>query len=150
MTEPAGNRGAESESDRAGADPMRYPENHVVAVLDAPEQVGTVLEGLTAAGFRSSDVTVACGQAAAAALEASTGRKGLSHLAIRIAERIGLANDEMRLKDRYEEALRDGRFVLLVPAVGDDEKTAAAQVLRDDGGHLINYLGRFTIERLHD
>ena len=150
MTDPRTDRDAENTSANQPSEPVRYPEHHLLAVIDTPEQVRAVLDGLTDADFSSSEVTVACGRAAAEALGASTGRTGLSRLAVRIAERSGIANDEMRMKDRYEQALRDGRFVLSVPASGDERKATAAQILRNGGGHFIHYLGSFTIEKMHD
>jgi len=149
MTEPRTDRDAAQTSAGKSAELVRYPENHLLGVVDAPEQLSTTLAALTDAGFRDSEVSVACGTAAADALDASTGRTGLANLAIRIAERIGIANDEMAVKDRYEQALRDGRFVVSVLAPTDERRELAATVLHDHSGHFINHLGRRTIEVLY-
>jgi hypothetical protein len=55
----------------------------------------------------------------------------------------------MAVKERYEEAIRDGRFVVLVLAPTDERKKVAGQILHDHGAHFVNFLGRFAIETLH-
>jgi hypothetical protein len=79
-------------------------------------------------------------------LKASTGRGGLAGVAIRVAQKLGLEDDEMSLKSVYEQALRDGSFVVLVDAPTGERKERAAEVLRQHGAHSIHYLGRFLIE----
>jgi len=148
MTEPRTDRDAATTSTGQSAEPIRYPENHVVGIVDAPEQLDAVATALRGAGFRDSEIDVACGPAAADELAATTGRSGLAHVAIRIAERLGVSDDEMEVKHRYEQALRDGQLVVSVVAPTAERKTLAAQILRDNGGHFVNFLGRFTIESL--
>jgi len=149
MTEPRTDRDAAQKSMGQSAEPVRYPEDHLLGIVDTPEKVTSVVVALADAGFRTSEISIASGPAAADALEASTGRTGLANLAIRIAERIGIANDEMAVKDRYEQALRDGRFVVSVLAPTDERRELAATVLHDHSGHFINHLGRRTIEVLY-
>ena len=149
MTEPRTDRDLSQTTAGQAAEPIRYPENHVLGVVDAPDQVSTVAAALADAGFRSSEISVVSGPAAADALHSSTGRTGLAHLAIRIAERIGIEDDEMETKEGYEQALRRGGFVVSVLAPTEERKDVAAKVLRDHGGHFIHFLGRRTIERIH-
>lgn len=127
-------------------DEIRYPTDHVVAIVDTPEQLEEAIRALTGGGFLESEIQVAHGPAAAARLEASTGRTGLVDRLLRFAERIGMPNDEMAIKDRYEQALRNGQFVVLVLAPSDERKSRAGEVLSAKGGHFIKYFGRFTIE----
>ncbi|HEX5438026.1 MAG TPA: hypothetical protein VFW98_12750 [Gemmatimonadaceae bacterium] len=150
MTEPHANADAASASpDRATDDAIRYRTDQVLGIVDAQEHVESAVTALQRARFLDSEVSVFCGQAAAEALDASTGRTGLAHLAIRVAERLGLSNDEMAMKERYEQALRDGRFVVAVFAPSDERTELAAQTLRVHGGHFIHHLRRFSIERIH-
>jgi hypothetical protein len=127
---------------------VRYPTDHVVGIVDTREQLEGALDALTGGGFLESEIRVAHGPAAAARLEATTGRTGLVDRLLRFAERIGMPNDETAIKDRYEQALRDGQFVALVLAPSDERKARAADVLRSKGGHFINYFGRSSIERI--
>jgi hypothetical protein len=128
----------------ASADRTGYPLNSVVAVINTVDQAARTVEALTAGGFLASEIHAAVGQAAADAMHASTGRTGLANLAIRIAERLGLSDDEMESKARYEQALRDGHVVLFVEAASEARTDRAAQILREHGAHSVNYMGRFS------
>jgi hypothetical protein len=133
---------------RTGNDdaPMQYPEGSVVAIADTVDQLEPLVEALASKGFRPSEGVVTYGEAAAERLRDSTGRTGLTGLAMRLAAALGMPDDETALKDRYEEALHDGRFVVLVLAPTEERKELAARLLETHGGHFVNFLGRFTIE----
>ena len=146
MTEPRAERDAAPDSVRRPAEPIHYPTNHVVAVVDTPEQLTSALSALKRAGFPESEVVVGCGQDMADAVHASTGRSGLAGLAIRVAQRLGASIEETELKDRYEEALRDGRIVVSISAPDEERRERAAEILAVGGAHFINFFGRFTIE----
>jgi len=125
---------------------LPYPTHHVVAVLDTADQVADAVQELTSSGFLASEVQVGCGTAAADALAASTGRKGLSGLAVRVAEAIGYENFEMRVKSVVEQALRDGHYVVLVAAPHGERKDLAIETLRKHGAHTVSYHDRLTVE----
>lgn len=127
------------------AENIPYPTNHVVGVVTSDE-VGPVVGALADAGFAASEIVIGCGVAAADNLRASTGHTGLTDLAIRIADRLGVRDEEMAIKDQYEKELRHGQVVVSVPAADVGQKKLAADVMREHGGHFINFLGRFTIE----
>ena len=149
MTEPRTDRDAAHAPADKSAEPVRYPRNHVLGVVDSPEQLGAAMTALRDAGFLESEIDVVHGQAAADALDASTGHSGLTDFAMRLAERIGVSNDEMDVKRRYEHALRDGGTIVFVLTPTDERKELAARVLHESGGHLINYMGRFSWEAMH-
>jgi len=125
-----------------------YPTDHVLGIVESPDEAAGVVEALIGSGFLVSEVNLACGQAAADVLHANTGRSGLANIAIRIAERLGVSNDEMQLKASYEQALRDGHLVLLVATPTEERKELATRTLREHGAHTVNYMGRFSIEML--
>lgn len=101
MSEPRTDRDATQESAGRPTEPVRYPTNHVVAVVDTADQLTSAARALKEGGFLDSEIEVVSGQAAADALDASTGRTGLAHLAVRLAERLHVANDETAVKERY-------------------------------------------------
>jgi hypothetical protein len=127
---------------------MSYPTHHLVAVLDTAGQVADAVQELTTNGFPISDIQVGCGTTAADALAATTGRKGLAGLAVRVAEAIGYENFEMRVKAVVEQALRDGRFVVLVPVQEEERKDLAVRILTTHGAHTVSYHDRLTIEAI--
>jgi hypothetical protein len=121
---------------------IRYPVNHIVGIINTDREAAHVVGALRAGGFLDSEVHVAAGQAEADALHAQTGRTGLADLAIRFAEFLGVSDDEMETKDRYEQAMRDGRFVFLIDAPSQERQNPAARILRELGAHTVNYMGR--------
>jgi hypothetical protein len=127
---------------------MQYPEGSVVGIIDTVDQLESAIEALTSNGFLRSEIVVLYGEAAAERLNASTGRMGIADLAMRLAAALGMPDDETIVKEGYEQALREGRFVVLVLASTEERKKLAARLLEDDGGHFVNFLGRFTIEAL--
>lgn len=142
---------ADNSESRAAADsnaenPVRYPENNVVGVIDTLDELVELVETLTSGGFLKSEIQEVHGQAAAEKLQASTGRTGLAGLAMRLIASIGMPNDETAMKDRYARALADGRSLVLVEASTDERKELAAKLLREHGAKFVNFLGRYTIE----
>ncbi|MGH7624447.1 MAG: hypothetical protein ACREOJ_03910 [Gemmatimonadaceae bacterium] len=135
-------------STQPAAEAPRYPVNHVVGIIDTRTQLEPAVCALLESGFLESEINIGSGQADADALDVNTGRTGLAHLAIRFAERLGLSTDEMDTKERYEQALREGHFVVAVLAPSDAHNQSAARILKDHDGRFVNFLGRFTIESL--
>ena len=125
-----------------------YPTDHLAAVIDTRDDTVAAVEALTADGFTSSEIHVVAGAEAATALEARTGRTGLAGLAIRIAERLGIENDEMMVKQRFEQALRDGRYLVFVDSADQERKERASAILHAHGAHHVGFLGRFTMEKM--
>ena len=147
MSVPFNDHQAEEQAGTS-ADRTGYPENHVVAVLDTKEQVNAAVEALTSGGFMESEAQYGTGPAAADELHASTGHTGLAALLVRLAQRIGVADEEMEMKNRYEQAMRDNRFVISVAAPTEERKNLVARLLEEHGGHFVNFLGSSTIESM--
>lgn len=127
-------------------EPIAYPANQLISIVDTEAQLDETVAALVADGFADAEVMVSCGPERAAALEASTARRGLARFAARIAETLDIADPEMEIKGRYEQALRDGRYVLRVHAPSPERKERGTEILRDHGGHTVTYHGRFAIE----
>jgi hypothetical protein len=127
-------------------EPVQYPTNHVVAIVDTPDQATCAIDALVHGGFLTSEVELACGPEEAERMRISTGRSGLRDLIIRVAQRLGMTHDELEVKDAYERALRDGHSLVLVLAPTEERKDRAAQIIRDCGGHFINFLGHLSRE----
>jgi hypothetical protein len=150
MTEPrSGPEAARDPHTDQPKDAPMYAARHVVGIVDAPERAQHAKTALVAAGFADDEVDFRCGAEAGDALDASPGRTGLAGIAVRIAERLGIADGEMAMKDQYEQALRDGQCMVIVHAATEERKMLAARLLHEHGGHFIHYLGRLSIEVLH-
>jgi hypothetical protein len=134
--------------DRNETDPIEYPINRVVGILDTPSQTTCAVDGLVGGGFLESEVAVGHGPEPAERLASGTGRQGFQDWFIRFTERLGHRNAEMEMRDRYEQALRDGLTVIGVLAPTEERKDLAVQILRDCGAHFINFFGRFNVEQI--
>ena len=147
---------AESQSDGAAAEyadqgdkgPVEYPANHLVAVLDTPDQTSCAIDALVGGGFLESEIKMGRGTEDADRVEAGTGRQGFRDWLIRLFQSVGLKNAETEMRDQYEQALRNGRTVLAVLAPTEERKDRAAQIIRECGGHFINFCGHLNVERI--
>jgi hypothetical protein len=54
----------------------------------------------------------------------------------------------MKVKKRSEQALRDGRYVLIVDAPTEERRELATRIVGKHGAHDVDFPGRFTIERI--
>lgn len=136
----------EQPHDAAGSsEPIRYPTHNLVGVLDTLEQLREATKDLMSQGFLASEINVAQGRVAADRLDATTGRGGFTGLALQIAEKLGLQDEELEFKDHYERAMRDGRFVIRVAAPTEERKDRATEILKQNGAHSVAYFGKYTI-----
>lgn len=135
------------ESSQPFAEP-RYPKDHVVGVITSHETVVQAIDALSEAGFLPSEMNVIAGQAAAARLDASTGRSGLLDKIVRLGNKLGLRDEEMEAKEIYEQALRDDEHIVTVFTSTEERKQLAAGILLDFGGKHIAHFGRFVITDL--
>ena len=126
--------------------PIQYPTNTVLGVVDDREQLDRLVQALLDGGFMQSEVRVGAGSATADAVHASTGRSGLANLMVRLADKLGAHDEEMEFKAHYEQAMRDGHFVVMVAAPSDERKRRATELLTEHGAHAVSFHGRFTIE----
>ena len=129
-------------------EPVRYPTHNLVGVLDTLRQLKAATSDLMSQGFLASEIEVAQGAAAADRVDATTGRGGFTGLALRIAEKLGLHDEELEFKDHYEEAMRSGRFVIRVAAPSEERKDRATEILKQHGAHSVAYFGKYTIHGL--
>lgn len=125
----------------------RYPEGHTLGVLDSPEQVRCAVAAL-AGRFLEPEIEILAGGDQAERLRETTGRTGLMDKALRFLQGLGMWNDELEVKARYEQALEEGRYIVEVSTPTDERKQLASRVLQDCGGHFINYFGTLAREEL--
>ena len=129
-------------------EPIRYPTNHVLGILDTEDQTTCAVDALVNGGYLESEIHLGRGPEMLERSEAGTGRRGIQDWAIRSFERLGVRNAEIEMKERYEQALRDGRTVIAVLTPTEERKDRAAQILQDCGAHFINFYGRLNVERI--
>jgi hypothetical protein len=148
MSESPSGREAEPQIRHLGEEPIEYPTNEVLGILDTPDQTTCAVDALIGGGFLESEIELGHGTEEADRLEAATGRRGFQDWLIRLFQSVGLKNAESELKDRYEQALREGRTLIAVLAPTDERKDLATKILRDCGAHFINFFGHLNVERI--
>jgi len=131
---------------RQAQEPVRYPTNHLLGIVDTREQATALVSALESGGFLESEIDCRSGAQEADAVHASPGRGGLAGVLLRLAERMGAADEELETKHRYEQAMRDNRFVVAVATPTDERKDRAIQILRAHGAYTVTYFGKHTLE----
>ncbi len=117
---------------------ISYPTNRVRALMDDPDQVVAAVEDLVQAGFERSDIFVLAGPLGAERLDVSGRHHGLRGRIYRFIEHLG---DEFEQLEVAAEHLRAGGVLIMVPA-DDDNKDAAARILKEHGGDRLIHFGK--------
>ena len=121
---------------------MVSPEiRHVLAIIDTATEIGCALDDLVEGGFRESEVVLARGTEDA-------GPGGIGELLVRLAQGLGQRHAGAEMRQRYDEALREGGAVLAVLTTTEERKKLAARILHECGAHFINLFGPSSIERI--
>jgi hypothetical protein len=148
MSESPSRPDAARDASQPDVEPVPYPTNQVLGILDTADQTTCAVDALINGGYLESEVRLGRGPEMLERSEAGTGRRGVQDWFIRFFEPLGLKNAETELKEQYEQALREGRTVVAVLAPTDERKDLAVQILRGCGAHFINYYGQFNVERI--
>jgi hypothetical protein len=127
---------------------VAYPVNHVISIMPTEGEAIAAFDTLTGGGFLESEVTLISGPELADRIGATSGRSGLVGRILQVVDRFGAGGDEVDARHEYEQALRDGRVNVLVLTPTEERKQRAAEILRQHGGHFINFFGRLEIEQL--
>jgi len=122
-----------------------YPVNSVIGVLPSQTEAMQAIRTLRSNGFRHAEIHPLAGDAAADALRDHTGHGRLLDGVLHVTERWGVVDEEMELKTKLEEALRDGSILVLVATPTAARRALAARVLRHAGASSTHRMGRFTI-----
>jgi hypothetical protein len=126
--------------------PIGSAIGRLMAVFDTRAAAEAAAEALAAAGFERSKIELFEGPEAAAAFDASGGRRGLRGRLYRIIE-FSWA-DQAPDFAWYEAAVREGRVVLSVRARGLRALKAITEIVLAHGGHFVNHFGWFETQEL--
>jgi hypothetical protein len=123
-----------------------YPTNSLLAVVPDADRAATAAAAIKAAGIPDRDITVLRGDEGASRFDPTGAVHGLLTRLRRIVSFTVM--DQLPDMAWYDAAIRAGQAVVMVRLRGDDRKTEAARILREHGGHFINYYGRFATEEV--
>ena len=116
----------------------------LLAVLDSPDALAAATRALEAVGVAAAAIEVFTGDEGAAAFDGSGGRHGPLARLLRTVQFTLM--DQMPDFAYYEAGARQGRSVISVKPRNEAQMRRVVEVLRANGGHFINYFGRFTTE----
>ena len=101
---------------------------------------------LRAAGVPDRDITILRGEEGADRLD---GTGAVNGVIARLRRLVSFTlMDQLVDMALYEQAVRDGQAVVMVSLATTAPKAAAIAILREHGGHFINYYGRFATEEV--
>jgi hypothetical protein len=123
-----------------------YPTDSLLGVLPDADKAAAAAAALKAAGIPDRDITVLRGDEAASRFDPTGAVHGLFSRLRRIVSFTVM--DQLPDMAWYDAAIRAGQAAVMVRVRGDDRKAEAIRILRDHGGHFINYYGRFATEEV--
>jgi hypothetical protein len=109
-----------------------------VALGPGPDQLVAAVEDLVQAGFERTDIFVLAGPLGAERLDVTGRHHGLRGRIYRFIEHLG---DEYEQLVVAAEHLKAGGLLVMVPA-DDDNKVAAARILKEHGGDRLIHFGK--------
>ena len=123
-----------------------YPTGSLMAVLPDAESAAATAAALRASGITDRDITILRGEEGADRLD---GTGAVNGLIARLRRLVSFTlMDQLVDMALYERAVRDGQVVVMVQPRDEARKAAAIAILREHGGHFINYYGRFATEEV--
>ncbi|MDZ4721064.1 MAG: hypothetical protein SH847_21600 [Roseiflexaceae bacterium] len=119
-----------------------YPLHMIVGIVP-PSAVPKIIATLTEQQVPDDAIEVAQGVADAEQM-GDAGEEGiLTNLA-----HIFASTEEHTQRDQYAQAIQAGNAVVRIKLEDETKKREIGQILADNGGHFINYYGRWAIETL--
>lgn len=123
-----------------------YPVGSLLAVLPDAEAAAGAASAVHAAGIPDRDITILRGREGADRLDGTGAANGVTARLRRLVSFTLM--DQLVDMALYEQAIREGQVVVMVRPRDDERKAGAIAVLREHGGHFINYYGRFATEEI--
>jgi hypothetical protein len=123
-----------------------YPAGSLLAVLPDAESAARGAASLHAAAIPDGDITILRGPEGADRLDGTGALNGATARLRRLVSFTFM--DQLVDMALYEQTVREGHVVLMVRPRAEERKAAAIAVLRQHGGHFINYYGRFATEEI--
>jgi hypothetical protein len=121
-----------------------YPTDNLFGIIDDPVKAEQALQALATAGF-AAETEVFHGEEGAHRIDASGANHGRLAQLRRLHQKTTVEREHA---EQYEQAVLQGYCVIAVHTSDPDQREQARQVLKEHGGHFINYYGRFAIRKL--
>jgi hypothetical protein len=123
-----------------------YPIDSLLGVFPSSEDAAAAAAELKAAGIPDRDITILRGDEGSSRFDPTGAVHGLFARLRRIVSFAVM--DQLPDMAWYDAAIQAGQAVIMVRLRGDDRKAEAVRIMREHGGHFINYYGRFATEEI--
>lgn len=123
-----------------------YPTDSLLAVVPDSETAARAAAALKAADIPDRDITILRGEESASRFDPTGSIHGLFTRLRRIVSFTVM--DQLPDMAWYDAAVRAGHAVVMAKVRGDERKAAGVRILREHGGHFVNYYGRFATEEI--
>ena len=123
-----------------------YPVDSLLAVLPDSQRAAAAAGAIKATGIPDREITILRGDEGASRFDPTGAVHGLIARLRRIVSFTVM--DQLPDMAWYDATIRAGQAVVMVRLRGDERKAEAVRILRDHGGHFINYYGRFATEEI--
>ena len=124
---------------------LRYPAHRVVGIIDSPTALQQALAALQRAGIAQEDIKVFSGEEGIRVIDPRGKQHGLLDRLIRVVQ--SFLSEEGEHMERYDEELRAGHYLVIV-AADNRTKDRIAEILKQHGGHFMDYYDELVIEHL--
>ena len=119
--------------------------NHMVGVMDDPDQAQAALQALMSEEhLNEGDIELLSGEAGQDRLDFTGERHGLIG---RLRRQVQKMTDEYEHARRYEDELLRGHYLLLVEVRHEQQARRVCHLLRAHGGHFIHYYGPYMVQQ---
>ena len=125
---------------------LTIPTNHIMAIVDGPEEAREIVESLNQHGFAPDDIGILAGMEDAGKLDAAAGEKGL--FAKLLTSGVEIGDRDTDYIKRYRRAVLNGRTVVAVMAKSDAARKKAAHLLKFRGARFITFFGQLVTQVL--
>jgi hypothetical protein len=123
-----------------------YPSGSLLAVLPDAASAAAAAAASRAAGIPDQDITILRGPEGADRLD---GTGAVNGVIARLRRLVSFTlMDQLVDMAIYEQAVREGQAVLMTRPRDAAKKAVAISAVRANGGHFINYYGRFATEEV--
>ena len=123
-----------------------YPVDRMLGAFRDASAAAEAASAVRGLGIVDRDITVLRGDEGANRLDGSGAANGIAARFRRILDFTLM--DQLVDFAHYEQAVRAGGAVVMVKVRGDLRKSAVAAALTSNGGHFLNYYGRFATEEI--
>ena len=125
---------------------LPVPNNHILAIIENPEEAKNIVEALNGSGFSPDEIGLLTGEADAEKLDAATGKKGF--FAKMLTSGIDMGDRDTDYFKQYRRAVLDGYTMIGVEVKSDETRDEVRQILKTHGARFITFFGRFVTEVL--